>query len=239
MTLKRKKTVSSCETSWVLGGGKFGRRAAEQLHKVYPGSAIVIVDREPIENLPNNIKKVSGDGIEWFTKNFTPTARVNRIVPALPVHLAADWIKRKFKDDLGVIRSIEIPAELVSQIPHPICLNPHRLVTSYADFLCPENCSEPDDFCTYTKKPRPTSLDRYLATVVSGEFVPLILTSRQFAPGVGGFFPEDLWVLLDGVRLLPETPLLIGTACKCHGIIDGLCHGPSQPKIFPKRPDFP
>lgn len=224
MILKRKITVSSCETSWILGGGKFGRHAAEQLHKVYPGNKIVIVDKLPIKNLPKNIETVSADGIEWFTENFTPAADVSKIVPALPVHLAADWVKRKFTDDLRVVRSVEIPAELSSQMPHPICLNPHRLVTSYADFLCPENCPEPKDFCTHTKKPRPVSLDRFLATLVSGKFVPLILKSRQFAPGVGGFFPEDLWGLFDEVKLLPGVPLLIGTACKCHGIVDGLIH---------------
>jgi hypothetical protein len=42
---------------------------------------------------------------------------------------------------------------------------------------------------------------------------------------VGGFSPVDLWNLLARVSLLPDTPLLVGTACKCHGVIDAFCHG--------------
>lgn len=224
MTLKQGGTVSSRQKCWVLGGGRFGRRAVELLRKSEPDTEIVVIDRLPDRDLPIDIEIVCADGVEWFTENFSPTARVNKIVPALPIHLAADWIIRKFTNEQRIVRSVEIPDELIHHFPHPVLLSPSRLVTSYADFLCPSNCSEPDDFCTYTKKPRPLQLDRLLETIMIADFVPLILTSRQFAPGVGGFYPEDLWILLEKARLLSGSHLLIGTACKCHGIVDGLRH---------------
>ncbi|WP_163339874.1 potassium transporter [Desulfopila sp. IMCC35008] len=215
---------SSSQTCWVLGGGQFGRRAIEQLRTIDPACEIVVVDNRQILDLPKEIKVVCADGVAWFTENFTSAARVDAIVPALPIHLAADWLTRRFKSELGYVLPVPIPDAHLHHFPHPLRLSSSRLVTSHADFICPDNCPEPADICTYTKKQRPLSLDRLLATLVIGDFIPLILTSRQFAPGVGGFFPEDLWRLLEKFRAIPGTPALIGTACKCHGIVDGLCY---------------
>lgn len=224
MTSKEDDTASLRETFWVLGCGQFGRRAVKLLRKAAPASNIVVVDRLPVRDLPHNIEIVCADGVEWLAENFTPNATVNKIIPALPLHLVADWMKKKLSDEHRIVFSEAILDEQLHQFPHPFRLSPSRVVMSHADFLCPPNCSEPDNLCTYTQMQRPPSLYRTLETMAPGNFVPLILRSRQFASGVGGFFPEDLWKLLERARLLPDTPLLIGTACKCHGIVDGLYH---------------
>lgn len=222
MTVLQSEIVPSHQICWVLGGGQFGRRAATLLKNAQPDNEIVVIDRLPVQGLQGGIEVICADGVEWFTENFSPAAKVQKIIPALPIHLAADWMRRTFEKEQRTVRSVEISDECSHHFPHPICLSPSRLAVSYADFLCPSNCSEPDGFCTHTKKTRPLPLDRLLANVTIKNFVPLIITSRQFAPGVGGFFPEDLWILLNRARRLPDTPLLIGTACKCHGIVDGM-----------------
>ncbi len=224
MTFKQHTTAAGHETFWVIGGGQFGRRAVELLKKDTPAGKIVMVDRLPLHNLPDDIEMVHADGIEWLTEHFTPAAAVDKIIPALPVHLAADWLKKKLISESRIVRATEIPEGQLYHFPHPIRINPSRVVMSHADFICPPNCSEPDSICTYTGKKRPPSLYCILETMVAGNFVPLIVRSRQFHSGVGGFFPEDLWHLLERARSLPETPLLIGTACKCHGVVDGLWH---------------
>jgi hypothetical protein len=155
-----------------------------------------------------------------LAEKFTPDSDVNMIIPALPLNLPADWIKKKLSDENRLVRSEDISDQQLHQFPHPIRLGLSRVVMSHADFLCPQNCFEPDDNCTYTRRQRPLSLYRLLETTDLGGFVPLILRSRQFA--AGGYFPEDLWNLADCARLIPGTPLLIGTACKCHGIVDSL-----------------
>jgi hypothetical protein len=216
--------TSSDETFWVLGGGHVGRRAVELLRKNAPFCNIVVVDSSQIRDLPVSIECVCADGVEWFAEHFTPEARVDKIIPALPLHLAADWVRKKLADEHRYVSSLDIPDELLQHLPNPIRLNPSRIVTSHADFLCPLDCPEPDSICTYTRMQRPQLLYHLLEKIHFGSFRTFILRSRQFAMGVGGFYPKDLWRFLERVRSLPGTPLLIGTACKCHGIVDAICH---------------
>jgi len=217
-------STSSPETIWVLGGGQFGRRAVDLLYKAAPGSNIIMVERLPVRDMRANIEVVCADGVEWLNEHFTPDSIVSKIIPALPLHVAADWLKKKLADENRIVHSAEITEQHLHLFPHPLRLSLSRVVMSHADFLCPPNCSEPGDICTYTGQQRPLSLYRLLEELTFDDFVPLIVRSRQFASGVGGFFPEDLWHLLERARLLAATPLLIGTACKCHGIVDGLFH---------------
>jgi hypothetical protein len=228
MDLSQNTRVSSPETVWVLGCGQFGRRAVELLQKAAPAANIVVVDRQPVRDLPEDIEVVCADGVEWFSEHFNQDSVVNKIVPALPVHLVAEWLRKKLTAEHRTVHSVEIPDNQLHHFPHPIRLSRSSVVMSHADFICPSNCSEPEKICTYTKRPRPQALYSLLETVDLKNFTPLIVTSRQFALGVGGFFPEDLWNLFERSRGLPGAPLLIGTACKCHGVVDGLKHTVSQ-----------
>ena len=223
MGLKQSKT-SKNQICWVIGGGHFGRRAVALLRKDDPAGRIIVVDKLALLNLPEGAEMVCADGIDWLAEYLTPGAAVDKIIPALPVHLAADWLKKKLGEEQRFVTSLAINEEQLQHFPHPLRINPSRIVMSHADFICPENCSEPDELCTYTGKKRPPGLYHLLASLVIGDFVPLIVRSRQFHSGVGGFFPEDLWHLLERTRLLPDSSLLIGTACKCHGVVDGLSH---------------
>ena len=230
MVSTQKKSSPSHETVWVIGCGQFGRRAVELLKESVPASKIVVVDSLPVSDLPEDVEIVCADGVEWFVEHFSPETNVQRIIPALPLHLAAEWMKKKLLVEQRIVRPAEIPDKQLHLFPHPIRLSASSVVMSHADFICPSNCPEPEVLCTYTRQRRPLSLYRLLETTVSGNFTPLIVRSRQFASGVGGFFPEDLWHLLERGRVLPGKPLLVGTACKCHGIVDGLCH------TMPKEP---
>jgi hypothetical protein len=66
-------------------------------------------------------------------------------------------------------------------------------------------------------------LHHYLETIDYGSYKALVLQSRQFAPGVGGFYADDLWNLLHQARILAGSPFLTATACKCHGVVSMLC----------------
>jgi hypothetical protein len=217
--------MQSRETIWILGGGKFGLRAINQLRQLTPQPAIVVIDNRPAPELTKGlegVESICADAVDWFTKNFVAGADASRIVPAIPQHVAVEWLKRKLAENNYLVKSLGLEDELLKQLPNPFRTGPGQIAVSYADFLCPENCPEPEQTCTVTGEPRPTPLYSYLEQLNFADFTPVILRSRQFAPGVGGFYPEDLWYLLAEVEALPQRPLLIGTACKCHGIVDGV-----------------
>ena len=224
MTVKPKAISSSTESIWVIGCGKFGRRAVRLLHRAAPSATIVVVDRKPISELPADIETVCADGVGWLAEQQFSEPLVTKIIPVVPVHLAAEWLKLKLRADGGRLLSEEIPENLLQQLPHPIRVRPDKIVISHADFICPENCSEPDSLCSYTQQLRPPPLYGVLEKMDCGDLTPLIIRSRQFAPGVGGFYLKDLWNLLNRAKSLPGVPLLIGTACKCHGVLDSFCY---------------
>lgn len=224
LTSKQEETELSGETIWILGGGKFGRRAAKLLTRTTSAPNIVMIEQEPVLDLPPDIELVCADGVEWFAEQFVPDSLVRKIIPAIPIHLAVEWLKQRLLSEGFVLRSLEIPEKLSRQFPHPIRIDSSKIVMSHADFICPENCAEPDKLCSYTQQLRPPPLYNLLRAIDDRDFTPLIVRSRQFASGVGGFYPEDLWNLLTRARLYPGVPLLVGTACKCHGVVDAFSY---------------
>ncbi len=93
-----------------------------------------------------------------------------------------------------------------------------ELYLSNADFICPTNCTEPDRICSYTGKARPCILFQKLRALRYHDFRSIVIRSRQLAPGVGGYTPHDLFSALDTI-LSADGPVLMSTACKCHGVM--------------------
>ena len=207
---------------WIVGGGKFGRQAAESLLRRGVDNHIVLIDTTAHLVLPQRIEYVCGDGVSWLTGQLTPDAEVGAIIPALPLHLAAEWLKKRLFLDGFTVAAVDLPDQLLHLFPNPVRLNGSQAVISHADFLCPPHCSEPEENCSFTGQPRPPALHTLLEQSSCTPFTPLICTSRQFFAGAGGFLPADLWQLRRRAISHLGIPLLIGTACKCHGIIDGL-----------------
>lgn len=224
MVGNQRRTPTVQETIWVLGGGQFGQRAVALLREKSPGCNLVVIEKNCVLDISTDVEIVIADGVDWLVDNFTPDSRVDKIIPALPLHLAAAWLKRKLAENNKKVRDFELPDELLRKLPNPIRLDRNSAVISHADFICPLNCSEPEEFCTYTQEKRPPSLYHLLDAIVFENIVPLVLRSRQFASGVGGFIPGDLWSLLQKTESLAGEPLLIGTACKCHGAVDSFCY---------------
>jgi len=54
------------------------------------------------------------------------------------------------------------------------------------------------------------------------DFAIHIIRSRQIAPGLGGYRVKDMIQLLEKVRKGKARKWLIGTACRCHGVLNAL-----------------
>jgi hypothetical protein len=92
---------------------------------------------------------------------------------------------------------------------------------SHADFRCPDDCDEPQDICTITRKKRKQNMYELLGKMHSEPFKALNIRSYQLGPGIGGYRTEQLLALMEKVKQA-KGPILLSTACRCHGVITGL-----------------
>lgn len=202
----------------IIGYGHFGSRAAEILFSRHPGSKITVVDqdRKALQEIsrPPRITVIS-QGTLYLDRFLSTGERVDYIVPAVPFHLAFELILSTLRA-VGAKRG-DVPA--LSGLPNASTGRTGDLYTSLADFLCPEDCSEPAARCPVTGERRQRPMYRILAEV-TGPFESRVIRSRQLAPGVGGFRPEALLDAVGEVRKKAEPGhlFLISTACRCHGV---------------------
>ena len=207
-------------TIWIIGGGKFGLKAAGVLGAKHPKAGMTIVEQDRhtcrrLETQPFQI--VCADGIRYLDQNLKKSDGPDLIIPAVPIHLAYEWIKRKLLTQF-YLSPLAVPRQLSKMLPNAITGDCGQVYMSNADFICPENCSEPEEVCTVTGKPRPRILYQFLTKIHFEDFQPVVVCSRQLAPGVGGFTPRDLWAALGRIKSL-QGRIALATACRCHGVM--------------------
>ena len=206
---------------WIIGGGKFGRRAAKVLSKKHPLTNLTIVEKEKtvcrqLERL--GFEAVCRNGIQYLERNLASAPYPDWIVPAIPLHTAYEWIRTQLSKSHN-LEKIAIPQDLVIELPHPINAETGRLYISIADFKCPENCPEPDEICTHTGKSRLMVLHEFLKSIQRKDLKTVVIRSHQLAPGVGGYTPRALFAALNEIEAA-QGPVLLSTACSCHGVMD-------------------
>ena len=206
---------------WIIGGGKFGRKAAKTLGKANPSDQITLVEQKKSvcrQIRHRGYQMVCTDGIQYLAQHLISAHHPDWIVPAIPIHVAYEWIRIKLSASQQALR-IPVPAKLIGKLPHPIKGTAGQLYISIADFKCPDNCPEPPDICTHTGKPRPMILHEFLKSIQHNDFKSIVIRSHQLAPGVGGYKPSELFEALKKVETA-RTPVLLSTACSCHGVMD-------------------
>jgi hypothetical protein len=210
------------EEIWIIGVGRFGQIAFQRLSDAGKDRHFVLVD--PVaEKLrwcnSATATLVVSDGIEFLEKHLKKGRKPDWIIPALPVHLAAEW----FLLHLGPTRlkRVPLPSELDVLVPNPIRGSEGNLYVSHADFKCPADCDEPRDICSITRKMLKQNMYGLLGNLDIKPFKTLNLRSHQLGPGIGGYRPEKLWELMENVEQAPGL-ILVSTACRCHGVITGI-----------------
>jgi hypothetical protein len=205
---------------FIVGFGKFGRAAWNRLRTRHPKIQAWAVDRRPqafwgSEGDGDRLCRVIADG-PGFLFTFRHDLRDDDwIIPALPVHLAGEWLVRVFGPSF---KPAPLP-DIGKGFPFRKILG-HGLYLSYADFLCPEDCPAPAGYCYRTGKKRPQPLWQYLQDQrVQGRTVAVVV-SRQLAPGVGGYPFSELKGLESSVEK-GRFPFYLATACRCHGVVHG------------------
>jgi hypothetical protein len=202
--------------------GQFGSLALKQLSKQHKDWQFVLVDPDKEKLLKvkgRNIVLEYSDGVGFLNNSLEPETKVAWIIPSLPVHLAWEWCRMK----IGPERLVQAPlsSKMDLLLPNPMHGSDKNIYVSNADFICPTNCSEPENICTVTKHPRKQDMFALLETLHSQNYTPIVLRSRQIAPGIGGYSPGQLFSFLKKVKK-HKGPLLLCTACRCHGVITGV-----------------
>ncbi|WP_372678547.1 potassium transporter [Desulfosarcina sp.] len=204
---------------WIIGAGRFGRIAVRRITRYFPEATITVVDQKPSTMDGKDIPTVRENGIAWLHRALVPNAPVDLIIPAIPIHVAAEWLKLNLKH-LFHIEPLHIPDSWLTRLPHAIRGTAGQAFVSHADFICPDNCPEPAKICTHTGKPRPMDLFRLLGKLDLDDVRPVVIRSHQLLPGVGGILPADLMSAWDTVCIHSHRPMMIATACRCHGVVD-------------------
>jgi hypothetical protein len=208
---------------FIIGAGHFGSRAARIICQ-RPESVVYILDIDnkrfsQLREVP--AKKINGDGIKFLVKNFDLLDPGNTIIPAIPLHLAFDWLQGYLGNNKKKVKKISIPKGIEGILPNPQLSRDGSLVTSYADFVCPDDCPEPE-ICTVTGEPHSMPLHERLKNMAVSGFNVHIIRSCQIAPGLGGYTVAELKETVNKLRRKKNENWLLGTACKCHGIVTAL-----------------
>ena len=210
------------EEIWIIGVGHFGFIAFQRLSKAVKDRHFVLVD--PVEE---NLLKCAGptttlefsDGVKFLERHLKRGQKPDWIIPALPVHLAAEWILLRLGPTR--LRRIPLPSELDRQVPNPIRGSEGNLYVSHADFKCPADCDEPQDICSITRKMRYQNMYDFLLNLSIKPLNSLNIRSYQLGPGIGGYRAEQLFEMKTTIEQTTG-PILLSTACRCHGVITGL-----------------
>ena len=209
----------------IIGAGHFGKRAGRKLSETgLRRSRLLIVDKD--ENSLDEIKepsieKILHDGIDFLAKNFHLLSPSNIIIPAVPLHLAFEWLK-SYLDNICNIKQVKVPEGVRPLLPNTWKGSEGSLLISYADFPCPDNCPEPVDCCPVTGEKRAKPLHELLSQLDLLNYKVHIIKSRQLAPGLGGYKVDDLRQLATRVKKQGRGMWLVGTACRCHGTVSAM-----------------
>ncbi len=218
--LINKNKESQMKSFWIIGGGKFGLKAAEAAKKKYSDADITIIDKnsEVCRRVARRgFKFVCMEGIRFLSADLKPGGFPDWIIPVIPVHVAYEWILIQLSEEY-LVEPRAVPEEIAASLPNPLRGKDGALYISFADFICPDNCPEPAKICTYTGKPRLGILHQNMASIRVEGFRSVVIQSRQLSPGVGGYPPGDLYAALQKIKEA-EGVCLLGTACRCHGVM--------------------
>jgi hypothetical protein len=207
----------------IVGAGHFGYLAAQRLTRRYPEASFLVVDqhREKLDRIGEELGlPLHVEDLAAFFENPWVDDRT-WIIPAVPIHFAFQWLLHELKKS-GRVEPLPVPEAVEAQIPNPYRAPSGSLCASFATFICPDYCNEPDALCTYTKRPRRGELFEELGKIVIPGWEVIVIRSRQLAPGVGGYPKICLKGVCEKITHGPESYCLIATSCRCHGVLDGL-----------------
>jgi hypothetical protein len=210
----------------VVGGGKYGLGAVEYLLKHERDFVVVDVDESCLvqqkysfEVIDASIKPVKGrvfvrGGIKEVLR-LIEELRPEYVFPTAPIHIAAALLTEKY----GFEPWSEGVDCILPGLPAKVVVSVGRgsVTVSYnRDGDCLPKCRAPD-VCPVTGVKKPAPMYEMLRFAAPDGF---IIQSHYLEPGLGALQGEDVLDLLEWASDKREA--VVGTACRCHGVVTAL-----------------
>jgi TrkA-N domain len=217
----------------ILGAGKFGRLALNRLTRQDAAASFVVVDRDPaaieemrVNGVPGT--RVQSEAAAFLAQHLKDDGRWDWIIPMAPVHVAFQWLMAGPLAG-SAWQPAAAPEALMGLIPGSQRGSQGELYLSRARHRCPDDCAEPE-VCPVTGESRDLPLHQELAALHLAGYEIRVIASRQLAPGVGGYSPRQMLDLARDMGAFPGN-VLIATACRCHGVIQGLAQRSGEKRV--------
>lgn len=208
------------KSALIVGGGVYGAACTRYL--LEEGWRCTVVDEDPLclaarailtEGTDGEVSFVQG-GVARSLDLFTSDAP-DALIPTVPFHLLAALVTWStghlpWTEGAAAAAAAISPTLLVSSSEGTLTLSYNR------DGTCLPACPAPPR-CPATGEHWPCPLHALLADALPGA---LVLESVQLGPGVGGLRGGDVAAVL--ARAREEETLVVGTACRCHGVVTAL-----------------
>ena len=211
------------QKAYILGSGSFGSRAYNSLQTRFQKANLIVVDNQIsqlIKIADDKGRAVAMDAISFLATSKEKIDPDDWIVPAVPIHVAFEWLRQELSSTSDC-QTVPVPEALEALLPNPLRGADGQLYASNADFICPDECPEPDDYCTVTGESRPQVLCDTMSDLRLPGYNAACIVSLQLAPGLGGFQWRTLLRTVQDIQAHPGR-VLVSTACKCHGVMHAL-----------------
>jgi hypothetical protein len=208
----------------ILGAGKFGRLALKRLARQDAAASFLVVDCNPSAlaavralEIPG-VSGVVAEAVAFLAANLREDSPWDWLIPMVPVHVAWAWL---LAGPLKGWETAAAPEDLAALGPEGFRGPAGQIYLSRAAHLCPDDCPESDPVCPVSGESRELALSAALANLGRPGLAIRVVASRQLAPGVGGYPPQELMALARELKGMSGR-VLIATACRCHGVVHGL-----------------
>ena len=95
---------------WIIGAGNFGLKAVDALILHFPEVRLTLVD-EKLDTGSTDLSKVHDfvldDGIGFLFEQLNRSELPDWIIPAIPVHVAYEWVVRSLKNSYPINYGIQ------------------------------------------------------------------------------------------------------------------------------------
>ncbi|RLG02569.1 MAG: hypothetical protein DRN61_06245 [Thaumarchaeota archaeon] len=225
---------------FVAGGGRFGASVIRFFKESGVKTLVVDVNancsaREHVDFVAENLEgldfskgvnMIIADAVDVLIELLSRGVIPEHIVPTMPGHFAGKILKNYLeRKGFTITPSIPLLRGAFRKLPKDLAVLVDEInsviICSYMPFdkKCKTPCVQPT-VCPVTGRRKERAMFEILREAAGAANIVCILQSKLIAENIGAFSGEELVKTLSECVRRSNYTIAIGTACKCHGIIN-------------------